>query len=106
RVLDQLRRTRSIRSRGMTSAHADALFPESRVQATPLQACIDDYWRNPPGSGELADLENQPPLEHVSHALLRRLGPSPLNGKFPMVGLLASVYDTVSEAANKLRDPE
>jgi uncharacterized Zn finger protein len=103
-VLEQLKRTRSIQSRGMTSAHADALAPESRVQAPPLEACIDDFWRNPPGSAELSDLENQPPLEHVPHALLRRLGPSPLNGKFPMVGLLASVYDAVSAAATKLRD--
>jgi uncharacterized Zn finger protein len=104
RVLDQLKRTRSIQSRGMTSAHSEALAPESRVQAPALEACMDDFWRNPSGSGELSDLENQPPLEHVPHALLRRLGPSPLNGRFPMVGLLASVYDTVSAAARKLRD--
>jgi len=104
RVLEQLKRTRSIQSRGMTSAHAEALAPESRVQAPPLEACIEDFWRNPPGSAELADLENQPPLEHVPHALLRRLGPSPLNGRFPMVGLLASVYDAVSAAAKNLRD--
>jgi hypothetical protein len=32
------------------------------------------------------------------------LGPSPLNGRFPMVGLLASIYDAVSSAAVRLMD--
>jgi hypothetical protein len=27
--------------------------------------------------------------------LLRRMGPSPMGGKFPMVGLLASIYDSI-----------
>jgi hypothetical protein len=45
-----------------------------------------------------------PPPQHAPHALLRRLGPSPLPGRFPLVGLLASVYDTVAEEAIRLRD--
>ena len=32
------------------------------------------------------------------------MGPSPLQGRFPLVGLLASVYDTVAERAVRLRD--
>jgi uncharacterized Zn finger protein len=103
-VLDHLRQKRTIQTRGMASAHVDALSPQSQVQAPPLQACIEDFWRNPPGSSDPADLENQAPLKHVPHALLRRLGPSTLSGRFPMVGLLASVYDTVSTEAAKLRD--
>ena len=45
-----------------------------------------------------------PPAVHAPHALLRRLGPSPLRGRFPLVGLLASVYDTVAQRALSLRD--
>jgi hypothetical protein len=32
------------------------------------------------------------------------MGPSPLNGRFPMAGLLASVYDAVSAAARQWRE--
>jgi hypothetical protein len=38
------------------------------------------------------------------HALLRRLGQSPLQGKFPLVGLLASIYDSIAEDGRKLRE--
>jgi len=38
------------------------------------------------------------------HALLRRRGPTPLQGKFPLVGLLASIYDSIAEHGRKLRD--
>ncbi len=53
---------------------------------------------------KLKELQHVPPPHHVSHALLRRLGPPPLKGKFPLVGLLASIYDSVAEYAVKLRD--
>ena len=51
-----------------------------------------DFWRpgtalDEPASGDAG--------EHVPHALLRRMGPSPMGGRFPMVGLLASIYDSV-----------
>ncbi|MHC4127102.1 MAG: SWIM zinc finger family protein [Planctomycetota bacterium] len=51
-----------------------------------------------------AHAEPLPPPQHAPHALLRRLGPSPLPGRFPLVGLLASVYDTVAQEAIRLRD--
>ena len=38
------------------------------------------------------------------HALLRRLGQSPLQGKFPLVGLLASIYDSMAARGRELRD--
>ncbi len=48
------------------------------------------------------DLPIAPPA--ISHPLLRRLGPSPFapptgTAKFPLVGLLATCYDLISEAA-------
>ncbi len=63
----------------------------------PLDACLDAFWDMGPGLAEL-DTPLRPP--EVTHALLRRLGPSPFKeGKFPLVGLLATCYETISKAA-------
>jgi len=35
-------------------------------------------------------------------ALLRRLGPSPLEGRFPLVGLLASAYESIGRRGTTL----
>jgi hypothetical protein len=40
-------------------------------------------------------------MEYAPHALLRRLGSAPLEGRFPLVGLLASIYDSVAVAARR-----
>lgn len=101
RLLERLRQARALRAHGMVAAHVDPLIPEAQDEALPIEACVDDFWRpaasiNPPG--------DVPPSHHVPHALLRRLGPSPLAGKFPLSGLLASIYDTVTAHAERLRD--
>ena len=98
---ERLRQLRAMRMRGMASAHVDPIVPELRQEPPPLDACVDDYWR--PGAA-LARLKDLPPPQHAPQALLRRLGPSPLGGQFPLVGLLASIYDTVAEHADRLRD--
>ena len=76
---------------------------ESQAVPPPLEACIDDFWRSGP---RLAELKRTPPAAHASHALLRRLGPSPLGGKFPLVGLLASIYDAVAKSALRMRNQD
>jgi hypothetical protein len=101
RLLDRLRHARTLQARGVAAAHADPMIPESQADPLPLEACVDEFWRPGP---RLTLLQDAPPPQHVSHALLRRLGPSPLNGKFPLVGLLASIYDSVSSHALRLRD--
>lgn len=100
-LLDRLRHAREIREHGVAAAHADPMIPETQVPALPLDECLDDFWR---AGKELSDLEHSAPIEHLPHALLRRLGPTPLPGRFPMVGLLASIYDSVSQYAKDLRD--
>lgn len=100
-VKEQLRQMRVMKTQGVASAHPDQLAAFAHEPPLPLEACVDEFWRYGP---QLADLEHSPLPHHVPHALLRRLGPSPLNGRFPMVGLLASVYDTVTKAAIDLRD--
>jgi len=63
----------------------------------PLESCIESFWEMGPGIDEL-ETPLRPP--EVSHALLRRLGPSPFKeGKFPLVGLLATCYESISKAA-------
>lgn len=66
-----------------------------------LEQCVESFWAAGPS---LEDVDTTPRPPSVPHALLRRLGPSPFpKGGFPLIGLLASVYDTVSAAA--LREP-
>ena len=93
-VIERLRQALAIRTRGEATAHVDPMIPESREEAEPLEDCLDHFWR--PGVGML-HFQDRPAHPHVPHALLRRLGPSPLEGKFPFVGLLASIYDTVRD---------
>ncbi|MCH7601940.1 MAG: hypothetical protein IIB54_04160 [Planctomycetes bacterium] len=100
-LLDRLRHAREIREHGVAVAHADPMIPETQIPPQPLDECLDDFWR---AGKELSDLEHAAPIEHLPHALLRRLGPTPLPGRFPMVGLLASIYDSVSKYARDLRD--
>ncbi len=100
-VVERLKQTRAIHTHGVAVAHADPMIPESRAPMPPLEMCLEDYWR---AGARLSELQESPPPPHAPHALLRRLGPSPLKGKFPLVGLLASVYGTVSESAIQLRD--
>ncbi|MBL0927532.1 MAG: hypothetical protein IBJ11_07755 [Phycisphaerales bacterium] len=67
------------------------------AQLPALDEQIDEFWDSGPG---LDDLETPIRKPEVSHALLRRLGPSPFaDAKFPLVGLLATCYDTISRAA-------
>ena len=100
-LLDRLRQARTIHTHGVASAHADPMIPESRLVVPPLEECMDEFWRPGP---RFAEARESNPTPHVHHALLRRLGPSPMNGRFPLVGLLASIYDCVAESAIRLRD--
>lgn len=100
-VLERLTRQRAASTRGFASAHLDPFIPGARRPSPPLEAELETFW-----SG--STLPDDPPgtEQHAPHALLRRLGPSPLTGRFPIVGLLASVYDEVSIAARQLRDED
>ncbi|TVQ55753.1 MAG: hypothetical protein EA377_02935 [Phycisphaerales bacterium] len=100
-LLERLRQSRAMHTQGVAAAHVDPLIPETQDEPAPLETCLEDFWRSGP---ELAQLEQTAPEPHVAHALLRRLGPSPLTGRFPLVGLLASIYDEVSQSAIRMRD--
>ena len=61
---------------------------------------LDEFWRPGPS---LEAYRNEISQKHAHHALLRRLGSSPLEGRFPITGLLASIYDTVMDKAKEMR---
>lgn len=130
RLLERLQEARSIATRGAAKAHSTPPVAESISAPQPVERLLNDFWK--PGR-RLADLELISPDEHVPHALLRRLGPTPFQAsanrarhiqaapakgmpaapppshlgpmsKFPLVGLLASVYDSIAAAGRRLRE--
>lgn len=104
RLIEQLRQARLLHAHGVASAHGEAVIPAAHVAAPPLESLIEDFWRGGVFAGDADDAPIPVPNQPVRHALLRRLGPSPLKGRFPLVGLLASIYDAVSEAARRKGD--
>lgn len=100
RLLERLQEARAIATRGIARAHSNPPTVEQAPEPLPLEKCVDNFWRPGRQIDEMPS-ETEP---FAPHALLRRLGQSPLQGKFPLVGLLASIYDSVAEDGRKLRD--
>lgn len=103
-LLERLRQRRAVVSAalGATPVYTQRITGVSDGDARPLEGDVAHFWECGPDIGDL-DLPIEPPA--VSHPLLRRLGPSPFaNAPFPLVGLLASCYEAISEAtlASKL----
>lgn len=96
-LIEQLRHLRLLPGSGGGSAPVYSPHIESVeiIAAKPLQECLDHFWD--PAAG-LEHLHLAPEKPDVSHPLLRRLGQSPFEGsKFPLVGLLATCYDVISD---------
>jgi uncharacterized Zn finger protein len=100
-LVDQLRHARAAQTPGAAAAHADALPAQLQRTPEPLESCIDEFWRCGPTWAAVRDADAP---TYAPHALLRRLGPSPLGGRFPLVGLLESIYTTVAQDARSLHD--
>ncbi len=98
-LLIKLRQARTLEAKGEARAHAS--IREDEIPVLPLlEDCLDDYWRSPHA---LKDADQSPMPTHLPHTLLRRLGISPMDGKFPMVGLLETIYDDVANVALEQR---
>ncbi len=107
-LLERLRQRRALAGAGAAGVpvYASHVSGVSDIGAPPLEDLADRFWDAPkPAAGAALDWPLAPP--EVSHPLLRRLGPSPFaaadgNGRppasFPIVGLLATCYDTISGA--------
>lgn len=92
-LLDRLRHMRAVGQQG-GGMYVGRVPGVSDVESTPLDADLDAFWDLGP---QLASLETPIGAPPITHPLLRRLGPSPFsNSTFPLVGLLASCYDSIS----------
>jgi uncharacterized Zn finger protein len=103
-LLERIRQRRAATrsARGFAPAYAPRTPPGVPANAPALDANLDAFWDEPAG---LDEIDTTPRKAEVQHPLLRRLGPSPFTkGKFPLVGLLATCYDIVAEAAVKEDD--
>ncbi|MGI9013550.1 MAG: hypothetical protein ACR2GY_04790 [Phycisphaerales bacterium] len=92
-LLELLQQQRQIQTHGRALAHAE-LALEDHQQSLALEDLLPVYWARPRPHRDEAATSIQ---RYAPHALLKRLGPSPLPGRFPIVGLLASVYDEVAQ---------
>jgi len=97
-LAERLRERRSTGAATNTRARVGGIAAVPGVDAgKPLESEVDRFWEA--GSG-LSSLQTPLRAPEVSNAILRRLGPSPFaEGKFPLVGLLATCYETISHWA-------
>ena len=98
RFLERLQEARLLATSGVSRAHP---VPPAASVARNMNESEDapcDIWSAGNGLGEF---ERALRSQHAPHALLRRLGMTPMEAKFPMVGLLASIYDSVAESARQ-----
>jgi len=94
--LERLREQRAIAGGGQKGGTVySPRIPHVSEMGAP-EASLERFWEMDPG---LERLELPVTAPEVSHPLLRRLGTSPFAGAtFPLVGLLATCYEVVSEA--------
>lgn len=100
-LIERLRQQRVVAGAalGVTPVYTQRVAGVADLPVKGLEECIENFWDAGGSLGDL-DLPLSPPA--VSHPILRRLGQSPFtSAAFPLVGLLASCYDTVSEHSRR-----
>jgi len=98
-LLERVRQQRALAGLGGEAAPVYAPVVPGASDVSPGEDTGDpggDFWAAGP---ELDLIETPVRAPEVSHPLLRRLGSSPFAGRFPLVGLLATCYDLIGEAA-------
>lgn len=107
-LLERLRQRRLVTGSGheRINIYAPLIPGITDTQAPPLAEVAATFWDASPALHTL-----DAPIERpeVTHPLLRRLGPSPFTGaRFPLVGLLATCYEVISESVirEELGEPE
>ena len=101
-VVYRIRQRRSIRLSEGSVAHPPLRLQGELDPPAPLSESIDHFWR----SSSLDQLPPRSPTQHIPHALLRRLGSAPMDGKFPLAGLLATIYDQIGDTSRRLLEGE
>ncbi len=103
-LIDGLRQKRAVGVQGYGPApvllqHVPGV---SDVPSAPLDDALESFWEV---GRELRELDTPIEPPPVNCVLLRRLGPSPFpEGRFPLIGLMATCYQLIGEAA--VRDDE
>ena len=97
-IVQRIRQRRSMRLSEGAHAHPPLNLQNEMEAPLPLADSIEQYWR----TSSLDQLPPRIPAQHIPHALLRRLGASPLEGKFPLSGLLETIYDQVGESSRAM----
>ncbi|MFK7759512.1 MAG: SWIM zinc finger family protein [Phycisphaerales bacterium] len=96
-LIDGLRQKRAIGVQG--PGPAPVLVPHiqgvSDISSPPLEDQLDSFWTVGEQLDEL-DTPMAPPA--VQCVLLRRLGPSPFLGRFPLVGLMQTCYELIGSS--------
>jgi len=102
-LLDRLRQRRSLAGMGGAApVYVPHIEGVSDFAAPALSEDPERFWR---AGAELAEVHAPLAPPEISHPLLRRLGPSPFTeSRFPLVGLLATCYDLVGEAALRVTE--
>lgn len=97
-LIERLRQRRAVAGTvGLTPVYSPRLPGLAEVSGAALESSVDRFWEVGPELDQI-DLPLDPPP--VNHPLLRRLGPSPFQeARFPLVGLLATCYELISEHA-------
>ncbi len=98
-LIDGLRQKRAVGSQGPGPSPVllQHLPGVSDVSSPPLEDSIESFWEV---GDALADLDTPIQSPTVNCVLLRRLGPSPfVDAQFPLIGLMATCYQLISEAA-------
>lgn len=97
-LIERLRQRRAVAGTvGLTPVYSPRLPGLADVSGVALESSVDRFWEVGPELDQI-DLPLEPPA--VNHPLLRRLGPSPFQeARFPLVGLLATCYELISEHA-------
>jgi uncharacterized Zn finger protein len=107
-LLERLRqrRTAATATHGMSVPVYQPRVPGFDDAGSAGELNVEGFWD---AGAELDAVDTPLEAPAVSHPLLRRLGPSPFkDGRFPLVGLLATCYEVISEAAREIPvdDPE
>ena len=96
RFVERLQEARLLATSGVSRAHpVPPVASKAREMPRPEER-LENFWS---AGAALGEFERASAMQHVPHALLRRLGSTPIEGKFPFLGLLASIYDSVSDNA-------
>lgn len=99
--LERLREQRAFAGGGKATpgVYSPRIPKVSEMRIGTLEERASRFWEMDPA---LSEMELPVTAPEVSHPLLRRLGTSPFAGaRFPLVGLLATCYEVVSEAVLK-----